>query len=705
MSIKQKIESRFSVIWVIFIIIGLLIVVKMLYLQNFEREKWMAKAKTNAIKNMEIEPNRGDICAADGRVLVSSVPYYSLFIDFEANGLLKHVFNSKVDSLSLCLSKLFKDRSSSQYRAILKKEKQKGNRYFLLKRNVSYAQLKKVEEFPIFRRGRNKGGLIVVQKNKRIKPHGTLASRTIGNYNSVGNKVGLEGAFDTLLTGVAGFEIRQRMASGYWRPLNTSDRVEAKDGCDIITTIDINIQDVAEKALHDQLKKHNAEKGTVVLMEVNTGDIKAIVNLERTDDNDYVESYNFAIGYSTEPGSTFKLASLMVALDDNVVSLEDSIDTGNGVAYYYGIPLKDSHHGGYGVISVKEIFEKSSNVGVSKIIVDNYGKNPKKFVNRIVEMGLSSKLNIDIKGEGVPVIRYPEDKEWSGISLPWMSIGYSIQLTPLQILAFYNAVANNGVKVKPRFVKSAIYHGNVVAIYKPEVLNSSICSKETLEKIKIMLEGVVQKGTATNLKNANFKIAGKTGTSQISKGSEGYSAGGKTYQASFAGYFPADNPKYSCIVVVYNPQDGGYYGNVVAGPVFEEIANKVYSSTIDFHSPLTENSVIKRADIPYSKNGYKDELSCVFEKLGLQIDSKVNSSEWVTTSSGDSCVKFNKRIIYDKLMPNVLQMGLKDAVFCLENLGLKVVFQGRGAIKSQSIAPGTRIKAGDKVVLNMSYSG
>lgn len=702
-SIKQIIESRFSIVWVFFLLIGLLIIGRIFYLQNFQHDLWMGKAKNNTLRSMKIEPNRGDICASDGSVLVSSVPYYSLYVDFCAQGLKTSVFKAKVDSLSLCLSRLFKDKTANQYRSILVDQKKKKNKYFLLKRNVNYSQLKKVEKFPIFRNGRNKGGLIVDQTNKRIKPLGSLASRTIGNFNNDGHKVGLEGSFDSLLAGVAGFEVRQKMANGFWRPISSSDKIESKDGYDIVSTIDVNLQDVAEKALYNQLKKHDAQKGTVVLMEVKTGDVKAIVNLERTNENEYRETYNFAVGFSSEPGSTFKLASLMVALDDNKISLEDSIDTGKGVAYYYGVPLKDSHEGGYGVISVKQIFELSSNVGVSKIIVDHYGDNPKKFVNRIVDMGLNSKLDLDIKGEGAPVIHYPEDKEWSGLSLPWMSIGYSIQLTPLQILTFYNAVANDGVAIKPRFVKQAVYHGNVISSYKTQVLNPSICSRETIVKVKQMLEGVVQEGTATNLKNVNFKIAGKTGTSQISKGLSGYSSGGKTYQASFVGYFPAEKPKYSCIVVVYEPKNGSYYGNIVAGPVFEEIANKVYSSTIDFHTPITKKNVsAKSEDIPYSKNGNRVELCSVFSQLGYNFNNNIKS-DWVFTSSKDSSIKINTIKMISGLMPNVSRMGIKDAVYCLENLGLKVKYEGRGSIKSQSIAAGLRINKGDVVILKMSY--
>ncbi len=438
-----------------------------------------------------------------------------------------------------------------------------------------------MQALPIFKEGRYKGGMIAEVESKRELPHESLASRTIGNLNkgASGNVVGLEGAYDTELTGVNGSILKQRLTGGAWMPVHDENYIEPRDGNDIITTIDIELQDVAESALFSQLSRHGAHHGTAILMEVKTGDIKAISNLRIEDDGDYHESYNYAVGESTEPGSTFKLPAFMVALEDGVISLEDSISTGDGTVRYYDKTIRDSHRGGYGTITARTVFENSSNVGTAMIINENYKGRPGDFVDRLYSMGLNDKVGIEIKGEGSPLIRYPGDKYWSGISLPMMSHGYEVQQTPLQILTFYNAVANDGRMMKPRLVKEIRYHGQQVEEFSPRVLKSSICSKATIEKAHELLEGVVERGTATNLRNDTYKIAGKTGTAQIANDKYGYKQDGRvSYQASFVGYFPADNPVYSCIVVVNAPTNSIYYGNLVAGPVFKEIADKVYSS-------------------------------------------------------------------------------------------------------------------------------
>ncbi|MBN2520711.1 MAG: penicillin-binding protein 2, partial [Bacteroidales bacterium] len=579
MSIKKDIVWRVAVIYFSILFFALLIIGRVFYLQFFESEKWKSKSEMISYQDVTIEPNRGDIYSNDGRLLATSVPFYEVRMDLNSNALNSDLFYEKVDSLALCLSYLFKDRSQNEYRRLLILNKNKGNRYFLIQKHVTYTQLKKLRNFPIFRLGRYKGGLIIEQTNKRIMPHLNLAARTIG-YISEGGAVGLEGAYDKYLRGVVGVKLMQKLSGGVWMPIDDKNAIEPQNGKDIITTIDINFQDVAEQALLKQLLKVDAIHGCAVLMEVETGDIKAISNLKRNSDGTYSELYNFAIGESTEPGSTFKLASLIVALEDKHIDLDDTVQTGNGEIEYYGIKLTDSKEGGYGKITIKEAFEYSSNVGISKVITKYYGKNERKFIDRLYSMNLNEKLGMEIKGEGDPLIKYPSDPTWSGISLPWMSIGYELRLTPLQILTFYNAIANDGKMIKPRFVKGIMEHGEITRSFKMEVINHSICSKQTIIKVKELLEGVVENGTAQNLKNPNYKIAGKTGTAQIANKKYGYNHDkGVSYQASFVGYFPADNPKYSCIVVVNSPSRYIYYGNIVAGPVFKEIADKVYATS------------------------------------------------------------------------------------------------------------------------------
>jgi cell division protein FtsI (penicillin-binding protein 3) len=709
MPLKKEIVWRVGVIYLFMLAFAFLIFGKIFYLQFIDDNKWKEKAQTLTLKDITIESNRGDILAADGRLLASSVPYYEIRMDTRSTGMNNEIFNSNIDSLSYKLSELFGDKSASDYKNELVKARRNGERFHLVKRRVNYNQLKKIKTFPIFRLGQYKGGFIALQTNLRIQPHVSLASRTIGyiSKDEDENDVGIEGAFNQEMKGVEGVRLMQRLNGNIWMPVHDGNEVEPKDGMDVVTTIDIDIQDVAENALLKQLIRHEARHGTAVLMEVSTGEIKAIVNLERNSKGQYKESYNYAIGESRAPGSTFKLASIIALLEDGYVDLQDTVDTGNGEIMYYDQKIVDTKIGGHGIITVQEVFEVSSNVGISKLVTEYYTGNEEKFINRLYEMNLNNRLGVDIKGEGKPEIKYPGDKLWSGVSLPQMSIGYEVRLTPLQTLTLYNAIANNGKMVKPKFVKGLMYHGDWVKSFDSEVLKQSICSRSTLRKVKVMLEGVVERGTARNLKNDNYKIAGKTGTAQIANKESGYKDKSRiSYQASFAGYFPADNPKYSCIVVVNAPSRNVYYGNLVAGPVFKEIADKVYATNFEMHEGLNlaSNETTEEIKIPYTKNSYKDELKFALTDLGIEVNDEEVSSDWVLTTKLDSCVKLTNRSISKNLMPNVKGMGAKDAVYILENMNLSVELRGRGTILKQSIAPGSRISKGELVVLEMSFN-
>ena len=696
---------RVGVCYTLIVIFAFCVVSRVVYLQVFEGDEWRGRAQSISKKDITVYANRGDICAADGRLLASSIPYYELRMDFQAPGLTNTIFKKNVDSLAICLSKFFGDKSRSAYRRQLWDAKfhSKRNRYVLInRRKVNYNELKKIKTFPLFRLSSNKGGLICLQESKRVQPHINLASRTIGyllkgNGNERIGKVGLEGLFENELKGIDGISMMQKM-SGKWLPVNQAD---PKDGNDIITTIDVNFQDVAQSALHQQLQKYHADHGTAILMEVETGAIKAIANLGLDKkSNSYKEIYNYAIGEATEPGSTFKLASMMVLLEDGYIEPTDSIETGNGVHRFYKDKMRDSHIGGYGKISVQQAFEKSSNVGISKLVNQFYKERPRDFINRLYEFRLNKTLDLDIKGEGQPRIKYPGETGWSGISLPWMSIGYEVQQTPLQTLSFYNAIANNGKMMKPMFVHEIKYHGKVLQHFDEEVLKNSLCSRETLRKVKSMLEGVVLRGTATNLRNSSYSIAGKTGTAQIADKNKGY--GHKVYQASFAGYFPADNPKYSCVVVINSPdKKKGFYGNQVAGPVFKTIADKVYAMTYAMHPPKQDEQMCE-IKVPISLNGHKDDLDKVFEELDVKIDDREVYSDWVLTSRQDSIIKYKNRSINNHLVPNVKGMGLQDALYILENAGLKVKVSGFGSVKKQSLRPGSNFRSGNKIYIELS---
>jgi cell division protein FtsI (penicillin-binding protein 3) len=706
MSIKRIIVNRVIALYLLTFLGAVLIIARILQLQFVQGEELEQKAEDETYRYVSITPNRGDIYSHKGRhLLATSVPYYEVRMDLVSDALTREVFEQGVDSLAWHLSRMFGDKSKSAYKNMLNRARQEGKRYFLIQRQVSYRQLQEMRTFPIFRLGRYKGGFIVIQNNIRIRPHNILAARTIGNLNKgeSGNVVGIEGAYDHYLKGVVGYRLMQKTAGNLWIPLSDANEIDPQDGYDIITTIDIDIQDVAENALNEQLKRHNAHHGCAVLMEVATGEIRAIANLERTEDGSYWETYNYAIAESTEPGSTFKLASLITALEDGYVDLGDTIDTEDGTVQFYDITIRDTRKGGYGKITLERAFQVSSNVGISKTIHQYYNGRETEFVDRLYRMHLNEPLGLEIRGEGKPLIRYPDDPYWSGISLVMMSHGYEVQMTPLQVLCLYNAIANNGKMVKPRFVNSITRHGQTVKRFRTEVIDPSICSPSTLEKMQQMLEGVVDSGTAMNLRNEGFRIAGKTGTAQIANEKYGYRVDSKiSYQASFVGYFPAEDPKYSCIVVVNSPSSNVYYGNLVAGPVFREIANKVYASGIEMHNNLYTGRM-EMAEIPFSKHGSKPDLDEVSRYLDIPVAGDEGISDWVATRRTDEFIEYRGLDVSSNRVPNVLEMGISDAVFLLESLGLEVRVIGRGKVREQSLPPGTLVRRGDVVTLTMSF--
>ncbi|MFO7863063.1 MAG: penicillin-binding protein [Salinivirgaceae bacterium] len=704
MSIRGQIIGRIGLVYAFVVVFALAILGAILNIQYGQASRWLQHEKNN-FRERTITPTRGDVRARDGRLLASSVPEYEIRMDLVSEALDPKVFNAKVDSLAQGLSSIFGDKSAKVYKDDLLAARYRKERYYLVQRDVTHMQLKKLEQLPIFRLGQYKGGFIVISKSDRKKPFNQLASRTIGysfpDDEAVG--VGLEAAYDSILSGVSGKRMEQRIVGNYWKPISDEATRDPVNGMDLISTIDINIQDVAHSALYRTLSSHDARHGTAILMEVKTGEILAISNLQRAENGHYYETFNFAVGENTEPGSTFKLPILMAAMEDGYIDINDSIDTDNGTIKFYDHTIRDSRRGGYGKITVQQVLEYSSNVGMAKIATKYYRGKEKDFVEKLYSMHLNEKSGICIPGEPAPYIKYPGDKYWSGLSLPQMAYGYEVQMTPLQILMFYNAVANGGTMVAPRLVKGIQNHGKYIKRFEPVVVDKQIASPSTIKKAHLMLQGVVENGSARNLANLNFRIAGKTGTAQIANKKYGYKYQSVvSYQASFVGYFPADNPRYSCIVVVNEPSNSQYYGNAVAGPVFREIADKVYATRHEMHTPLDQ----VRADIsdlvPYSFSGNRGDLNYLLNEFNIPIDDKSIGTPWVVTTRANSDIIFENRILRRKIVPNVAGMGLRDALSILENAGLKVTFSGYGIVSNQSLSANQVYQKGQLIHLTLS---
>lgn len=693
---KHDILTRSYLVFAGFILFALAILGRVAQLQLIEGDYWKNKADSLTLDYKSINPVRGNIYAADGSLLATSIPRYRVHLDMGSPAMQSDLFKEKVDSLSTCLSNLFQDQTAADYKRMLWEKRRNKERYFLLKRNISYKEQKALKTFPIFRLGKNKGGLILDQMSRRELPFKILAARTIGYKidNADVKSVGIERAFDNDLRGTKGKRLMQRIAGGIWKPVNSENEIEPRDGSDVITTIDLNLQDVAEHALMDALIDHNARMGCAVLMEVATGHIKAIANLRKgKEEGKYDEDLNLAILQATEPGSTFKLATMMAAMEDGLLEVEDSVNTqGGSIALAGGKIIHDSHDGGYGRITAKKSFAHSSNVGTIRIAQRAYGKDPKKFLDRLNAMHVYAPLQLQIPGEPSIAPRRTDDKLWSALSLPMLSIGYETRLTPLQILTFYNAVANGGRMVRPIFVQEVRSKGQVVRTYEPEVIAEQICSESTIAKAKVLLEEVVESGTAKHIKHNQYGIAGKTGTAVMHQGDSGYTAAGKKYQASFCGYFPADKPRYSCIVVIYAPSNNSYYAASVACPVFKEIADKVYALDTEMHKPIQDLPDSLRLAGPVVKPGRSTTALRAAKMLG--VEAPATDGFWTGREQSSPVSR-------DGGVPDVAGMGLRDAIYMLEQSGLQVKPVGRGAVRRQSIKPGTPVLKGSLITIEL----
>lgn len=702
-TVKREILSRISFLYILAGLFSLLIIFKILYIQIVEKEKLLSLMHKTIYKKMQINALRGKIISSDDVILATSLPYFDLYFDAKAKGLTKENFYKNINIISNELAKIFPQKTRSEYYNLLIYSYKRGYRYFPLVKKMTYDNYKKLKSIPVFKENSNKTGLIFEKKYCRVKFFKNLASRTIG-YVKEDVKVGLEGAYDCYLRGQNGFVTYKKLHNNAFMILDNDNNVKPIDGYDVKTTINFQIQDICLNALLEALEKHKANYGCVIIMEVKTGKVRGIVNLEYDSLlNTYLEKYNYAIGQRIEPGSIFKLFSLLVAFEDGKINLNDVIDVENGEISYYGIKMKDTKF--YkNKLTVEEIFAYSSNVGISKIIYNAYNKNPKQFINRLYSIRLNRTLGIDIKGEKSPIIKDPSDSNWYKTTLPWMSIGYEIKLTPIQVLAYYNAIANNGMLLKPMFIESIYNKGKEIKKFEPTVIIPSLCSKKTLTNLQQILKSVVEYGTAKKIKNKYFSIAGKTGTALIATDKYGYNINNKkSYISSFVGYFPAENPRYSCFVMIVNPKDE-YYGGIVAAPVFKNIAEKIVKIEPEFFENLniSNNTNLSTTNLfPNNSIINYDDILNISSLLNLKENSNKITTEYVKVKVKNNEIDFQELHFSKNVVPNLIGMNLKDAIYILNNIGAKFCFIGYGKVIKQKPLPNTPLKNNEIIFLEL----
>lgn len=695
MNIKRSILIRVRVAFLFVVLFAIAVIVKTSHIQFVEGEQWRKISEQITFDYKKVKATRGNIYSDNGSLLATDLPFYK--VAFDPRLASDKIFKGGIDSLSIFLSRYYKDKSATEYKRMIQDARAANRQYIVLNRKqINYQTKKTMSSWPIFREGRYSGGVIFEKIDVRYRPFSNLSRRTVGFVNENGNGAGLEYSFNEALGGQDGEALFQKIAGGTWKPIFDANNIKSKDGLDIETTLDINLQDVAETSLYRAMEKHQADEGTVVVMEVKTGHVKAISNLTRHGNN-YSELFNHAVGGLFEPGSTFKLVTMMALLEDTNTRLTDSVETGKGEFTFYKNKVRDHHDGGYGTITVKQAFELSSNVAMAKLLDHHFGLKPSSFLKYVDDLKLDKPLGLQIAGEGYPKIVRPGTKAWSGITLPWMAYGYGFEITPLHTLALYNAIANGGKMIKPIFVTSISKADQVKQEFSTETLNSKICSNATLNKLRLLLEGVVDNGTAMNLKNANYKIAGKTGTAVILENGR-YT---KRYITSFVGYFPAHDPKYTAIVLIKNPKGWQQYGNNVAGPVFKEIADNIYSRDINLHLAMGKKKVLEPGVFPVIQAGMQDELTMLCNELGVSNHTNTEE-EWIRAARNGSSVLWNNNTPRKDQVPNVQGMTFRDALFLLEKSGLRVEHQGKGRVVEQSIIPGTRVSKGNKIYIRLS---
>lgn len=712
MEIKRDILWRVYLCFLCIVVFSLVILGRVFYIQHIQGDYWKGMAKQQQQRFIEIEADRGTIYSEDGNMLSTSIPYFDIYIDFGAEGLRDKNgkrFSENVDSLALSLAGFFRDKSKSEYKKELQAQYRNKNRYYLFKKNLTFEQYKVLRRFPLVRLGKNKSGFIAEVKNKRLNPYGLLANRTIGlsrefidSEGKIKNSnVGLENTYDSILKGESGKKLVRYIAGGVYVPVDGYE-IEPEEGKDIVTTIDVNIQDIAENALLKMMNENECEHGTCIVMEVKTGKIKAIANLGRRADGTYWEDLNYAIRAS-EPGSTFKLATMLALLEDKNVTLKDQVNLEQGVWQVSRRTVYDSERHKKTNVTLKQAFQYSSNVGMAKMVWANYSKNPSKYIGHLKKLRFNQYSGIDLVGETAPIVKNPKSKTWSATSLPWMSFGYEVLVSPLQTLMLYNAVANDGKMVKPYLVNEIRHGGIPVRKNQPVVLESSICSEKTLAQLRECLVAVCHEdgGTGYSLfKNSVYQVAGKTGTALVANGKRGYAD--HIYQSSFAGYFPANDPKYSCIVVIKNkPFAKKYYGGAVAGPVFKEVADKLYALQAEEKRPEQPVPVLADSSL-YLYAGMAADIKKILGDIGMRYSDSSGKSEYNLMAGVNYRPVVKGKTISKNQMPDVKGMGLKDVLYLLENRNVKVQAKGKGRVVAQSVNAGMPLAKGQTVLVELN---
>ena len=706
---RDNVLFRLYAVAVVVVLVAITIFFKASIIVTREGDRWRKEADKRFIQNREVPGERGNILAEDGSLMATSIPYFDIRMDFGANGLGEEEFVKKLDSLAWCLTTYLTPEKPSidEWRDYLWAKHRDTSRYALIASNITFDQLKVLKTFPVFREGRS-NGFIPVRTNRREHPFRQMALRTLG-YTKDDLKVGLEGKFDKELSGGKENVPMIKVGNDMWVPLQDLNDITPRNGDDLVTTIDVNMQDITQTALIRSCETYQAEHGTAIVMEVKTGKIKAIANFSRSKDG-WVEDYNYAVGVRVEPGSTWKLASMLALLEDKAVRLSDTVDTEGGRKQYADAYLEDHERAGKNLVTVKEAFSQSSNVAVSKLISNYYNDKRQKYIKHLQDFNLTIPTGIELDGEQPPNIKNANDATWSGITLPWMSVGYELEITPLQLLTFYNAVANDGKMMKPYLVSEIRRYNETQKYFKPQIIKEQIASKDALAQARELLESVVELpgGTAYKHRTSQYRFAGKTGTAQLnySKDRVGKHAGG--YLGSFVGYFPSENPIYSCIVMISKPKSG-HYGGIVAAPVFREIADKLISSNIALSEPVNQRGkpVPSPQTLPYDA-GFKGDLLKMLQNVGLNheiggtkdddwsiLKSKVDTLNMATLTVSTRNVGDRKRV------PSVVGMGLKDALYLLENRGLRVAFSGYGKVTAQSLNPGQAVFAGNIISIKL----
>lgn len=699
---KNDVLWRVYLLYAVMLVFSVAVIVKVLVIQIKDGEELLERANKRELKIRDEKAHRGNVFSNNGSILATSVPRYNIY--FDPLSVKQELFDSEIANLSDSLSRMLKVKSKSQYISSFKKARSERKRYVRIATKVSMGEYKRMSKFPIFKEGKNKGGFIAERNYVRELPYGELAARTIGYVRENENiMVGLEGAYNEYLKGVDGRQLVRLINNNFWMPMQSSENMEPINGDDIYTSINIEIQDVAENALKKCLIENDALQGCVVLMDVKSGFIEAMASLsynEKT--SEYEEMYNFALSHNVEPGSTFKAITMLTLLENNPnMSVDDKIYLGTtDYKTFYNRTIHDSHRvtDEKGYTTIRNAFEQSSNIAFATLVEEEFKNNQAKFIEHIYKTKINEPLNLDIKGEGKPYIKNPSDKTWSKLSMPWMSFGYESTLAPIHILTFYNAIANDGVMVKPQFVKE-IRHGNEVKqVFDTIVINESIASLRTIETLQELLRGVVVNGTAKNLSKLPFSVAGKTGTARISQGASGYNR--KNYTASFVGYFPAEEPKYSCIVIISNPRGGKYYGSSVSGPVFKEVAEKVYATSLGVKDEEGVYDTDCQSFAIPSMVYFNDFLDyCNIENISF-VDN-VENDKWVKVDVGEEEISVNPIVMDENCVPELKGMNATDAIYLLESMGWKVTFTGYGKVKSQSVKAGTELEKGRIINLEL----